>query len=525
MPSLDVDKLQAPMRATHASRVNLTYEWRKQQLQSLHKMLTENTDKIREAMSLDLGRDPTEAICCETKPLEREILYALKHLKEWMKPEWVPSPAVMIPAWSKVEPKPLDSPGVLIIGPFNYPVQCTLRPLVGVLAGGNPAVIKPSEMCPNVCAVLKALVEQYFDAGCLQVVLGAIPETTALLEKPWAKVVFTGSGRVGAIIAQACGKTLTPTILELGGKTPVVVDESVPTSHLQNVADRIIFAKCMNAGQTCIAPDTLFVHEKHAKELCKCLKRAIEEQFGTNQKLGELSRIISVGHTNRLIDILKEAETAPGAKLVHGGSQLCDVDTRYICPTLILNPPANTKLHQEEIFGPILPIIVFQSRSECIDMVQSLEGTPLSFYIFVTSEAVFQEYTEKCRSAGAIRNDCIIQGSSLYMPLGGLGASGYGRYNGKYSFDSFTHAFPTLYRPLGSVWDSNNLRCHPYAGWKGQAMEMFVLDLPDIAVLHTRKLLVSTVILGCLWASPGSVQFLKLGLATILEALVETLRR
>jgi hypothetical protein len=192
---------------------------------------------------------------------------------------------------------------------------------------------------------------------------------------------------------------------------------------------------------------------------------------------------------------------------------------------LILNPPANTKIRQEEIFGPILPIIVFQSRSECIDMVQSLEGTPLSFYIFVTSEAVFQEYTEKCRSAGAIRNDCIIQGSSLYMPLGGLGASGYGRYNGKYSFDSFTHAFPTLYRPLGSVWDSNNLRCHPYAGWKGQAMEMFVLDLPDIAVLHTRKLLVSTVILGCLWASPGSVQFLKLGLATILEALVEMLRR
>jgi acyl-CoA reductase-like NAD-dependent aldehyde dehydrogenase len=357
---LDVEKLQAPMRETHASGVNLSYEWRMQQLKTLQRLLQENNLAFVEALALDLGKDPFEAFSCEIGPLLRDLIYAIKNLKHWMGPKAVPSPFIMFPAFSYMERKPLSSPGVLIVGPFNYPVTCVLRPLIGVLAGGNPAVLKPSELCPKVSKVLKELVENYFEPGVVQVVLGEVPEVTALLEKPWGKVMFTGSGRVGSIVGQACAKTLTPTLLELGGKCPTVVDETVSAGDLQNVADRIIFAKLMNAGQTCIAPDTLFVHEKHARALCAALVRAIESQFGKDQKKGELGRIINSMQAKRVLELIQDAESL-GSRLIHGGSMLCDVDTRYICPTLLLDPPASSRILHEEIFGPALPIVTFSS--------------------------------------------------------------------------------------------------------------------------------------------------------------------
>jgi len=229
---LNVDKLQETMRATHASRINHSYEWRIQNLQSLLNMIEENADVFREALCLDLGRDPTEALTVETKPLVPEIQYAIRNLKSWMKSKAVPSPIVMFPGFSYIDQKPLASPGVLVIGPYNYPLNLLVRPLIGILAGGNPAVLKPSELCPKTAKALKELVPNYFHPGAVQVVLGGIPETTALLEKRWAKVVFTGSERVGSIVAQACAKTCTPVLLELGGKCPMVVDESVRSSSL-----------------------------------------------------------------------------------------------------------------------------------------------------------------------------------------------------------------------------------------------------------------------------------------------------
>lgn len=523
---LDVDKIQAPMKATHESRDNLSYEWRIKQLQILERMLVEKSSAMREAMSLDLGRDPIESIAGETKTVEAEVSYALKNLKKWMSTKQVPSTAVMIPGFSAVEPKPLVSPGVLIIGPFNYPLHLVFRPLVGVLAGGNPAVIKPSELCPRVGKLIKDMVENYFEPGVVQVILGGVEETTALLEKPWGKVVFTGSGRVGSIVAQACAKTLTPAVLELGGKSPVIVDEDIPSSVIQNVADRIIFAKCMNTGQTCLAPDTLFVHKKHTTALCSALVQSIENQFGKDQKRGELGRIVNAAQTTRILELIKDVEGSPGSKLIHGGSKLCDVDTRYICPTLILNPPHSSRVLQEEIFGPVLPIVPFESRDEAIDKIRNLDGsgTPLQIYVFTTKNAIFKKYTDKCRSSASVRNDCLVQASSYFLPFGGLGTSGYGSYSGKFGFDEFTHLFPKVYRPVGSVWDLNNLRCHPYAGTKGKLLEKILL-LPDIGVLHTRKLLFGIGLLALLLGSPSGLQYLKLSLADILEMLVEALRK
>ena len=522
---LDVDKLQAPMKATHASGVNLTYEWRVEQLQKLYQMLISEREVMREAMFLDLGRDPMEAICCETKQVEREVLYALKSLKGWMKPQLVGSPAVMIPAISKVERKPLNSPGVLIISPYNYPLQLCLRPLVGVLAGGNPSVIKPSEIATNCSRVMKQMIEKYFDPGVVQVVLGDVPVTTALLEKPWAKVLFTGSCRVGSIVAQACGKTLTPTILELGGKTPVVVDESVSPSGLQSISNRIIFGKLINAGQTCISPDTLFVHESHCKALTKALVASIETQFGKDQKKGELGRIVNRQQTKRLIDLIRDAEEAPGSTIIHGGSKSCDVDTRYICPSLILNPPSGCRIMREEIFGPILPIITFTSRDEAIQRIQDMDGEPLQLYVFTESESIYTEYTNRCRSAASVRNDCMIQANSVHLPFGGLGSSGYGCYYGKYSFDAFTHCFPTVSRPIGSIWDLNGLRYHPYAGFKGKLIEEYAMDLPDIAVLHTRKLLMGMLLIGLAAIFPSISLCLKTSMADFLEVLAKILRK
>jgi acyl-CoA reductase-like NAD-dependent aldehyde dehydrogenase len=280
----------------------------------------------------------------------------------------------------------------------------------------------------------------------------------------------------------------------------------------------------MNAGQTCIAPDTLFVHEKHVKGLCSALVRAIESQFGKDQKKGELGRIVNAAQTTRVIELIKDAEAAAGSTIIHGGSKLCDVDTRYICPTLILNPPSSSRVMQEEIFGPVIPIVSFASRNEAIEKIQNLDGTPLQLYVFTTKNETYKEYTDKCRCAASVRNDALVQASSYFIPFGGLGSSGYGSYSGKFGFEAFTHLFATVHRPIGSMWDINNLRCHPYAGFKGKVLEV-ILMLPDIGVLHTRRLLFGMGLLALASASPSGVQYLKLGLADILEMLVEALRK
>jgi acyl-CoA reductase-like NAD-dependent aldehyde dehydrogenase len=521
---LDVEGLQAKMMLIHKSRVNLSYEWRMKQLNILLRLVQENTEEIRHALNVDLGREGTEAICIETKPLEADIRYIMKHLKQWMKPEAVPSAGVMIPVTSHVERRPLNAPGVLIIAPFNYPVRLALQPLLGALAGGNPAVIKPSECTPTVALLLKRLLEKYFtEPGVVQVVLGGVSETTELLKKRWGLVMFTGSTRVGKIIQKACAETMTPTVMELGGKCPVVVDETVPASMIETVAQRIIFGKGINAGQTCVAPDTLYVHKKHVSALGEALVRQIREQFGENPKVGELARIVNVDSTKRVVALIEDAEKL-GATILCGGSKICDVDTKYVCPTLILDPPREAQILGEEVFGPAMAIVPFASREEAIELVQGLPGEPLHLYVFTPSTTVFQEYSHQCTASGAFQNDVMIQGASNHLPFGGIGTSGHGNYYGKYSFLTFTHAYPVGYRPLLVPKILETLRCHPFAGIKGRLLENVAFSLPDIPVLHTRKVLfcVGTGLL--LFGPPVSRTFLTNTMIFVLEKALIALR-
>jgi acyl-CoA reductase-like NAD-dependent aldehyde dehydrogenase len=383
-----------------------------------------------------------------------------------------------------------------------------------------------------------------------------------LLQKPWAKVLFTGSERVGKLVAQACATTLTPCILELGGKSATVVDESVPASQLQNVADRIVFAKLFNCGQVCVAPDTLFVHESHSEALQTALVRAVKSQFGADPRTGELARIVNTQNAQRLVDMIQEVEqlissfssnndednnnknnnnrdarkmTSSQTKIILGSSKQCDVNDRYVSPTIVVNPPDTSRLLREEVFGPILPVVTFSERQEAIERIQQLTktaGIPLFLYVFTTREDVFRAFTDKCRSGGAVRSDVLIQLANTEQPLGGLGSSGYGRYFGKYSFDAFTHKYPVTYRPLGSIWDFGNLRCHPYEGWKAKVLEEYLLYLPKIpAFFSPRRLIVFGVfaVAAISVARPmlyysDHEESMKLRLASTLESMAARLR-
>ena len=523
---LDVEKLQSKMREIHESGVNLSYEWRMKHIRTLLRLVVENSEDIRDALSKDLGREGTEALLVETKPLEADIRYILSNLKSWMKPGAVPSPALVLPAFSYVERRPLNSPGVLIIAPFNYPVRLLLQPMLGALAGGNPVVVKPSDAAPNVAILMKKLLEEYFtEPGVVQVVLGGPTETTALLEKGWGTVFFTGSERVGKIVTRACAETMTPTIVELGGKCPVIVDESVPASMIPIVAKRVIFAKCINAGQTCVAPDTLFVHESHMRTLTEALSLEIRNQFGENPETGELARIINTSRAKWLVDLIGDAEKL-GATIASGGSKFCNVDQKYICPTLIVDPAKSARVLREEVFGPVMAIVPFSTREEGVNFVKQLPGEPLCLYVFTPHEKVFRTYSEQCIAAGALWNDVIVQGASHKLPFGGIGSSGHGNYYGRYSFDSFTHAYPVMYRPLRFVPHViEALRPHPYAGYKGKVLEKYAFSIPDIPVLHTGKLLVALGV--CVpflfsqelrtFAKKGSIYLLEKALAALKE--------
>jgi acyl-CoA reductase-like NAD-dependent aldehyde dehydrogenase len=383
----------------------------------------------------------------------------------------------------------------------------------------------------------------------VQVILGSVLETEALLAKPWAKVLFTGSVRVGRLVALACANTLTPCILECGGKSATVVDATVPTSKLQSVADRIVFAKFFNAGQACVAPDTLFVHENHMKPLTAALIRSIEAQFGKDPQSGDMARIVNQDSAQRLVEILKEVEESKGStaskfgsqdtahedtKILFGGSEASDVHQRYVPPTIVQNPWLFSRIMKEEIFGPILPICTFSNRDEVIQRIQQLNkatGIPLFLYVFTTSERVFQIFMDRCLSGGAVRNDILIQLANPEQPLGGLGGSGYGRYFGKYSFDSFTHKYPVTYRPLGTTWDFGNMRCHPYIGSKAYLLQDFLFYLPMVpSFLSPSRIFLLVVLAVAIFPLQGIalttdiVATIKLWLAAKLEHLATALR-
>ena len=517
----------APMTATQKSQVNLTEEWRRHNLMQLRSMLQDHRKEWVDALHQDLGKDVCEALWTEVLLTIKDIDHTLAHLKKWMKPQFVAGPGYNAIGFAQVERRPLRSPGVLVIGPSNYPLQLTIMPVAGSLAGGNPTVIKPSELCPATSQLTAELVARYFDAGSLQVVQGGIDETTALLEQEWGLVFFTGSERVGRIVAAQTAKTLTPTVLELGGKSPTFVDEHAPS--LPEVANRIIWSKTLNAGQTCVSPDYLLVHQRHAEALCQELVRTLEKQFGSNPQKGPLGRIVQVAHAQRHVEILKEVEACPTTKILCGGSGKCDASSRYVCPTIVLNPPRNSRMMTEEIFGPILPVIVVQSRQEAIDFINDMPGVPLALYVYTSRAGVYRQMKDSCPSASAVRNDGIVQFANPNLPVGGLGSSGYGNYHGEFSFNTFTHAFGSMYRPCFPGSDFGMVRYHPFGKMKATILCDYLMDLPSIPVLPWRSALATVAVIMASYYLPAPIQqpitwWLKENVAHVLEQALVWLR-
>ncbi|WP_337128595.1 aldehyde dehydrogenase, partial [Staphylococcus aureus] len=423
---------------------------RKEQLKKLSKAIKSYESDILEALYTDLGKNKVEAYATEIGITLKSIKNARKELKNWTKTKNVDTPLYLFPTKSYIKKEPYGT--VLIIAPFNYPFQLVFEPLIGAIAAGNTAIIKPSELTPNVARVIKRLINETFDANYIEVIEGGIEETQTLIHLPFDYVFFTGSENVGKIVYQAASENLVPVTLEMGGKSPVIVDE---TANIKVASERICFGKFTNAGQTCVAPDYILVHESVKDDLITALSKTLREFYGQNiQQSPDYGRIVNLKHYHRLTSLLNSAQM----NIVFGGHS--DEDERYIEPTLLDHVTNDSAIMQEEIFGPILPILTYQSLDEAIAFIHQ-RPKPLSLYLFSEDENATQRVINDLSFGGGAINDTLMHLANPKLPFGGVGASGMGRYHGKYSFDTFTHEKSYIFK---STRLESGVHLPPYKG-------------------------------------------------------------
>lgn len=424
--------------------------FRKEQLKKLSKAIKSYESDILEALYTDLGKNKVEAYATEIGITLKSIKNARKELKNWTKTKNVDTPLYLFPTKSYIKKEPYGT--VLIIAPFNYPFQLVFEPLIGAIAAGNTAIIKPSELTPNVARVIKRLINETFDANYIEVIEGGIEETQTLIHLPFDYVFFTGSENVGKIVYQAASENLVPVTLEMGGKSPVIVDE---TANIKVASERICFGKFTNAGQTCVAPDYILVHESVKDDLITALSKTLREFYGQNiQQSPDYGRIVNLKHYHRLTSLLNSAQM----NIVFGGHS--DKDERYIEPTLLDHVTSDSAIMQEEIFGPILPILTYQSLDEAIAFIHQ-RPKPLSLYLFSEDENATQRVINELSFGGGAINDTLMHLANPKLPFGGVGASGMGRYHGKYSFDTFTHEKSYIFK---STRLESGVHLPPYKG-------------------------------------------------------------
>lgn len=410
---------------THKTK-NLKF--RKQQLKLLSKNIKNHENELLDALYKDLGKSKVEAYATEIGMLLKSIKLMRKELKNWSKTKQTDTPLYLFPTKSYIKKEPYGT--VLIIGPFNYPVQLVFEPLIGAIAAGNTAIVKPSELTPHVAIVIKDIIEDTFDEAYVSVVEGGIEETQTLLSLPFDYMFFTGSEKVGKIVYEAAARKLIPVTLELGGKSPVIVDD---TANIKVASERISFGKFTNAGQTCVAPDYILVQRKVKNDLIKALKKKITEFYGENiEKSPDFGRIVNQKHFNRLNDLIQIHKD----NVVFGGNS--SKEDLYIEPTLLDNITNDNKIMKEEIFGPILPIITYDNFDEVLEIIQS-KSKPLSLYLFSEDENMTHRVVEELSFGGGAINDTLMHLANPNLPFGGVGSSGIGQYHGKYSFDTFSH--------------------------------------------------------------------------------------
>jgi aldehyde dehydrogenase (NAD+) len=419
-----IPKLIAQQRHFFQTGQTQPLSFRIQQLQRLKQAVLDFQDQILEAVRLDLARPKFEGYF-ELSALA-EVNMALKQLKTWIKPQRIPTGIDQFPASAWIQPDPLGV--VLIIGPWNYPFQLVFAPLVGAIAAGNCAIVKPSEHAPHTSKIVAKLIESIFEPEYVAVVEGDARTSQALLGERFDHIFFTGGSAIGKIIMAAAAKHLTPVTLELGGKSPCIVDRDI---QLDYAAKRIIWGKFINAGQTCIAPDYLLVDRTIAAEFIPLLKQKITQFFGEQpEQSPDFGRIIHQQHFDRLVNFLGNGQAIAGGK--H------DATTKYIAPTLLQNVSWDAPVMQEEIFGPILPIFEYDDLEEAVAIVNA-RPKPLALYFFSKDKQKQNRILGATSSGGVCLNETVMQVGVGGLPFGGVGESGMGRYHGKYSFDTFSH--------------------------------------------------------------------------------------
>ena len=423
------------------------------QLRQLKRLLEENDERISAALAADLGKSPIESFTTETSFVIGEVEHALEHLGAWMQPIRVRVPLTLRPGNARVVRQPLGV--VLIMAAWNYPLHLTLAPLVGALAAGNTAVLKPSEAAPATSAMIAELVPRYLDGRVVQVIEGGVEQTTAVLAERFDHILYTGGGAVAHIVMRAAAEHLTPVTLELGGKSPAIV---AADADLDVAARRITWGRFTNAGQTCVAPDYVLVVRSVEDQLLGAVLRSVHDFYGENpQTSPDYGRIINDRHFDRLVGLL---EAGGYEAVVTGGSS--DRDTRYLAPTVLAGVDPAAAVMSEEIFGPILPVVPVDSLDEAVAFVTA-RPHPLALYLFTEDGPTAERVIERTRSGGVAVNHTMIQLAVPDLPFGGIGASGIGAYHGEAGFDRFSHRRAVLTK---ATKPDPSVSYPPYKRWK-----------------------------------------------------------
>ncbi len=432
----DISSIVQAQRAFFDSGATRPVAFRREQLRRLRDALKTHEAALAEALRIDLGKSNIDSFSTETGQVLVEVNHALRHVAGWARPRRVWPSSAQMPGAAFVHPEPRGIS--LILAPWNYPVQMILSPLVAALAAGNTAVLKPSELAPAASAALAKLVADVFDPRVAVVVEGDARVAQALLEQPIDFIFFTGGTGIGRKVAEAAARRLIPCVLELGGKSPVIV---AADADIDGTARRVAWGKFINAGQTCIAPDYALVERSVMPAFIEGLKRYIIAFYGEDPRRSpDYGRIINDRHLSRLSGYLSDG------RVVHGGQ--VDPAGRYLAPTLIEAAPLDSAVMREEIFGPILPIVPVDDIDEAIRFVNA-RPKPLALYVFSRSRAQQERVLGGTQSGGACVNDTLVQISSPHLPFGGVGPSGYGSYHGRYGFDAFSHQRSVVRRGFG----------------------------------------------------------------------------
>lgn len=454
----DIIQIMKMQRAFFDSGITKKYGFRIKALERLWDALEEYEEILKNALREDLNKSGTESYMCEIGLTKTELSYAIKHLGEWMKTKQVPTPISQFPAKSYVIPEPYGL--TLIMAPWNYPVLLCLEPLIAGIAAGNCVVLKPSAYAPATSRALSRMLRGIYPQKYVAVVEGGREINTRLLEQKFDYIFFTGSVAVGKMVLEKAAQHLTPVTLELGGKSPCIVDE---TADIKVAAKRIIFGKLLNAGQTCVAPDYLLVHGDVKEKLLQCMSDEIKKMLGNHPlENPDYPKIINRKHFKRLLHLIERENVISG-----GGF---NEETNQIEPTILDNITLRSPIMKEEIFGPILPVLTYRNREDLKNIILSFDK-PLAFYFFTEKKEMEEWILQTFSFGGGCINDTIVHLASPYMPFGGVGKSGMGAYHGKTGFDTFSHK-------KGFIKNAYHfdipLRYHPYTMIKDKLIKMFL---------------------------------------------------